>query len=71
MVTLLTECKGQFTIVLSVAADGRVTHASVNPEPKDAECRRKMTDRLMSFQFLPARRDGRAVAATYQITSKY
>ncbi len=71
MVMLLTECKGQFAIVLSVAADGRVTHASVNPEPKDAGCRRRMTDKLMSFQFLPARRDGRAVAAPYQMTAKY
>ena len=68
MVLLLTECKGQFTIDLSVAADGRVTHVSVYPEPKDAACRAKMTDRLLSFQFLPARRDGRAVAATYQMT---
>ncbi len=71
MVLLLTECKGQFTIDLSVAADGRVTHVNVNPEPKDAACRRKMTDRLLSFQFLPARRDGRAVAATYQMTWQY
>jgi hypothetical protein len=71
MVLLLTDCKGKFTIDLSVAADGRVTHVNVNPEPKDAACRRKMTDRLLNFQFLPARRDGRAVAATYHITSQY
>lgn len=71
MVTLLTDCKGKFNIDLSVAADGRVTDVNVNPEPKDAACRRKMTDRLLNFQFLPARRDGRAVAATYHMTSQY
>ena len=63
---LPAECaKGRFTVYFSVAADGRVTHVSVDPEPKDGGCRQKMVDKMMSYQFQPARtRDGQAVAGT-------
>jgi len=63
---LPAECAhGQFTVLFSVAADGRVTHVSVDPEPKDGGCRRQMVDKMMSYQFQPARtRDGRPVAGT-------
>lgn len=57
--------KGRFTVYFSVAADGRVTRVSVDPEPKDGGCRQKMMDKMMSYQFQPARtRDGQAVAGT-------
>ena len=69
-VTLPPQCaKGRFNVYFSVAADGRVTNVSVDPEPKDAGCRRQMIDKMKGYQFLPARtRDGRAVAATIQLT---
>lgn len=69
-VTLPPQCaKGRFNVSFSVTADGRVTRVSVDPEPKDAECRRQWIDKMMGYQFLPARtRDGRTVAATAKLT---
>lgn len=60
---------GQVTVQFAIGADGRVTQVNVDPEPKDGGCRREMLDKMMGYQFLPARaRDGRAVASTYQMT---
>jgi len=61
--------RGSVKVSFAVASDGRVTQVSVDPEPKDGGCRREMLDKMMGYQFLPARaRDGRAVAGTYQMT---
>jgi hypothetical protein len=63
---------GRFTVSFSVAADGRVTHVSVDPQPKDGGCRREMMDKMMSYEFQPARtRDGRAVAGTTWVTLQH
>jgi hypothetical protein len=68
-VLLPAECaRGHFTVQFWVAADGRVSRVAIDPLPKDAGCRRDMQDKMMEYQFLPARtRDGRAVAGTYQV----
>jgi hypothetical protein len=68
-VLLPAECaRGRFTVQFWVAADGRVSRVAIDPLPKDAGCRRDMQDKMMGYQFLPARtRDGRAVAGTYQV----
>ena len=61
--------RGSVRVSFAVASDGRVTQVNVDPEPKDGGCRREMLDKMMGYQFLPARaRDGRAVAGTYQMT---
>lgn len=68
-VLLPADCaRGRFTVQFWVAADGRVSRVAIEPLPKDAGCRRDMRDKMMGYQFLPARtRDGRAVAGTYQV----
>jgi hypothetical protein len=56
---------GQFTVQFWVAADGRVNRVVIDPEPKGTKCQREMMDKMMTYQFEPARaRDGRAVAGT-------
>jgi len=60
--------RGEIIVSFAIAADGRVTQVTAQPEPKDGGCRRELMDKMMGYQFLPARgRDGRAVAATYQV----
>jgi protein TonB len=68
-VLLPADCAhGRFTVQFWVAADGHVSRVAIDPLPKDAGCRRDMRDKMMGYQFLPARtRDGRAVAGTYQV----
>lgn len=64
--------RGRFTVLFAIAPDGRVTQVKVDPEPKDGGCRREMMDKMMGYQFLPARsRDGRAIAGTYQVTLQH
>jgi hypothetical protein len=56
---------GQFTVQFWVAADGRVNRVVIDPEPKGTKCQREMMDKMLTYQFEPARaRDGRAVAGT-------
>ncbi len=51
-----------------VAADGRVTRVGVTPELRDEKYRREFIERMMAFQFTPARtRDGQPVASVYTI----
>ncbi|MGH7567939.1 MAG: hypothetical protein ACREL9_03060 [Gemmatimonadales bacterium] len=51
-----------------VAADGRVTRVVVTPELRDEKYRREFIERMMAFQFTPARtRDGQPVASVYTI----
>ena len=60
--------RGRFTVRFWVEADGRVSRVVVDPPPKDAGCRREMFERMMSYQFRPARTwDGRAVAFVYPV----
>jgi protein TonB len=56
---------GQFTVRFWIAADGRVTRVTMDPELKSGQCKREMMDKMMSYQFEPARaRDGTPVAGT-------
>ena len=60
--------RGSFTVVFSVAADGHVAHVTVDPQPKDGSCRRAMVDKMMGYEFTPARnRNGLAVADTVSV----
>jgi hypothetical protein len=60
--------RGRITVQFAIAADGSVTQVKVVPEPKDGACRRELMEKMRGYQFLPARtRDGRAVAATFQV----
>jgi hypothetical protein len=61
--------RGSVKVSFAIAPDGRVTQVVVAPEPRDGACRRELIDKMMGYQFMPARaRDGRAVAGTYQMT---
>jgi hypothetical protein len=68
-VLLPADCaRGRFTVQFWVAADGSVSRVSVEPPPKGGGCRREMQEKMLGYQFLPARtRDGRAVAYVYQV----
>ena len=68
-VLLPADCaRGRFTVRFWVEDDGRVARVAVDPSPKNAGCRREMLDKMMGYQFLPARtRDGRAVASVYEV----
>lgn len=68
-VLLPADCaRGRFTVQFWVEADGSVSRVSVEPSPKGGGCRREMQDKMLGYQFLPARtRDGRAVAYVYQV----
>jgi hypothetical protein len=68
-VLLPADCaRGRFTVRFWVEDDGRVARVAVDPPPKNAGCRREMLDKMMGYQFLPARtRDGRAVASVYEV----
>lgn len=68
-VLLPADCaRGRFTVRFWVEDDGRVARVAVEPPPKNAGCRREMLDKMMGYQFLPARtRDGRAVASVYEV----
>ncbi|HMA45368.1 MAG TPA: hypothetical protein VKO86_15200 [Gemmatimonadales bacterium] len=68
-VLLPADCaRGRFTVRFWVEADGRVSQVAVEPPPKGGGCRREMQDKMLGYQFLPARtRDGRAVAYVYQV----
>ena len=60
--------KGRYTVRFWVEADGSVSRVSVEPPPKNGGCRREVQDKMMGYQFHPARtRDGRAVAYVYQV----
>jgi hypothetical protein len=60
---------GRFTVRFWVAVDGRVTRVIVDPQLKDGGCQRQMVEKMMSYEFVPARtRDGRAVAETTSVT---
>lgn len=61
--------KGRFTVNFWVAADGRVTHVTVDPVLKDGGCQKQLMDKMMSYEFVPARsRDGRTIAGTTSAT---
>lgn len=68
-VLLPADCaRGRFTVRFWVEDDGRVARVAVDPPPRNAGCRRAMLDKMMGYQFLPARaRDGRAVASVYEV----
>jgi len=68
-VLLPADCaRGRFTVRFWVEDDGGVARVAVDPPPKNAGCRREMLDKMMGYQFLPARtRDGRAVASVYEV----
>lgn len=68
-VLLPADCaRGRFTVRFWVEADGSVSRVLVEPPPKGGGCRREMQDKMLGYQFLPARnRDGRAVAYVYQV----
>jgi hypothetical protein len=68
-VLLPADCaRGRFTVNFWVEADGSVSRVTVDPLPKSGGCRREMQDKMLGYQFLPARtRDGRAVASVYQV----
>ena len=70
VVLLAARClHGNVSVLLSVGVDGRVTHVQMEPEVKNRDCRREMMDKMMGYEFLPARtRDGRAVADTFRVT---
>ena len=60
--------KGRFTARFWVGADGHVSRVEVDPSPRDAGCRREMTERLMGYKFRPAAtRDGQPVASIFEI----
>ena len=60
--------RGRFNVRFWVQADGRVAQVTIEPPPKGGGCRREMQDKMMGYQFMPARtRDGRAVASFYQV----
>ena len=51
-----------------VAVDGKVTRVEMEPPPREAGCRREMTERLMGYKFRPATtRDGQPVSSIFQI----
>lgn len=68
-VILPADCyKGRYTVRFWVEADGSVSRIVVEPPPKSGACRREVQQRMMGYQFHPARtRDGRAVAAVTQV----
>lgn len=68
-VLLPADCyKGRYTVRFWVEADGSVSRVAVEPPPKNGGCRREVQDKMMGYQFHPARtRDGRAVAYVYQV----
>ncbi len=68
-VLLPADCaRGRFIVSFWVEADGSVSRVTVEPLPKSGGCRREMQDKMLGYQFLPARtRDGRAVASIYQV----
>lgn len=60
--------RGRTTVRFWVEADGSVSRVSVEPPPKDGGCRREMREKMLGYQFLPARtRDGRAVAFVFEV----
>jgi hypothetical protein len=69
VVLLPASCaRGSFTVLFSVAADGHVAHVTVDPQPKDGTCRRAMVDKMMGYEFIPARnRNGQLVADTVSV----
>lgn len=62
---------GRFRVEFSISAEGRVTRVGVDPEPQDAGCRRQMLDKMKQYEFSPATRDGRAIAATIEVTVQH
>jgi hypothetical protein len=68
-VLLPADCyKGRYTVRFWVEADGSVSRVMVEPPPKSGGCRREVQDKMMGYQFHPARtRDGRPVASIYQV----
>jgi hypothetical protein len=68
-VLLPADCyKGHYAVRFWVEADGSVSRVVVDPPPKSGGCRREVQDKMMGYQFHPARaRDGRAVAYVYQV----
>ena len=68
-VLLPADCyKGRYTVRFWVEADGSVSRVMVEPPPRSGGCRREVQDKMMGYQFHPARtRDGRAVASIYQV----
>jgi periplasmic protein TonB len=61
--------RGRATVRFWVAADGRVTRVDVDPPPRDRACRQEMTERMMSFKFLPATtRDGQPIASIFPVS---
>ena len=54
---------GTIAVTFSVEATGRVSQVGLDPPPKEASCRRELSDKLRLYRFKPARtRDGTAVA---------
>lgn len=68
-VILPADCyKGRYTVRFWVEADGSVSRVMADPPPKSGGCRREVQEKMMGYQFHPARtRDGRAVAYVYQV----
>src|SRR5205814_10080991 len=53
-----------YVVKFWVAADGRVTRVEIDPPMADAAYSRELQQRMMAYQFYPARtRDGRNVAS--------
>ncbi|MBI1967807.1 MAG: hypothetical protein HYS40_07440 [Gemmatimonadetes bacterium] len=60
--------RGRFYVRFWVGVDGRVSRVEMNPPPRDAGCRREMTERMMGYKFRPATtRDGQPVASIFRI----
>ena len=60
--------RGRTEARFSVAVDGRVTRVEMQPPPREASCRREMTERLMGYRFRPATtREGQPVASVFSI----
>jgi TonB family protein len=57
-----------YRIRFSVAADGRVTRVEVDPPIVDEAYRREFLKRMLAYQFVPEKRDGRNVASVVTVT---
>jgi hypothetical protein len=58
---------GHYEVRFWVGADGKVRTVAVEPQPKDASCRRDFVDRMMAYRFTPASQNGQPVPSVYTV----
>ncbi len=70
---LVPDCvRGRVTVTFSVSAEGKVAGIDIEPQPKDAGCRRELVTRMRSYKFSPAKtRDGQPVASKFPVTIEH